>query len=256
MRLIIGDYEAGRLQPGFHEEGDPLSQQTLEELKGRFRDEYREANMKLTEQQLLAAATSDQDIIQAIHSFEQLDVSLNSLGKYSTEWYELHHPDSSASWEILAGEHLSEQGLSDFNIGVGSLLASRDAVKSHIEKAMHAYLPNTAAVASTLIGAKLLAAAGSTQRLAFFPATTVQLLGAEQALFRHLRNRRSLPPKYGILFSHPLVQSVAYHNRGKMARALANAISIAARVDHFKGPFVGDELRKKVEAHHRALARR
>lgn len=255
MRLIIGDFTGGKLQSGFHETGDALIASQLQELKGQFFSQYREANIRLTEQQLLAAATPDQDIIQAIHSFEQLDVVLNSLGKYSTEWYELHHPHETAHWEQLASEHLPEQGLSELNIGIGSLIAARDAVQAHIERMMEQTLPNVKAVAGAIIGAKLLAAAGSTQRLANFPATTVQLLGAEQALFRHLRNRKALPPKYGILFNHPAVQSVPYKYKGRMARALANNISLASRVDHFQGEFVGDQLKKRVEGVQRALTR-
>jgi nucleolar protein 56 len=255
MRLIIGEYKDGKLQKGFHDSGSPLTKEQLQELKGRFTEEYREANFNLTQTQLKAAATPDQDIIQAIHSFEQLDVTLNSLGKYTTEWYELHHPEENSSWEELAGVPLEQPGLADFNMAVGTLMHSRDQLKLHIEQMMQEHLPNTAAVAGDIVGAKLLAAAGSLERLAMLPATTVQLLGAEQALFRHLRNKRSLPPKYGILFNHPFVQSVAYENRGKMARTLANTISIAAKVDFFKGESVSERLKKKVEAQRNELTR-
>lgn len=255
MKLIIGDYAEGRLQPGYNESGDTLTREQLQELKGRFTDEYRAANIKLTETQLLAAATPDQDIIQAIHSLEHVDTALNSLGKYTTEWYELHHPDYSAGWEALAAQHIDHNGLRELNAGVQTMLAVREALKEHLEKQMRATLPNTTAVAGSIIGAKLLAAAGTLERLSRFPSTTVQLLGAEQALFRHLRSRNALPPKYGILFNHPLVQAAPYKSKGKVARTLANTISIASRVDFHKGEFVGEELRQKVERQTRALTR-
>jgi nucleolar protein 56 len=255
MKLIIGNYQEGRLQPGFHETGDALTKEQLQELKGRFTKEYREANIRLTEIQLLQAATPDQDIIQAIHSLEQVDTVLNSLGKYTTEWYELHHPDYDAGWEQLAEKHIEHDGLREMNAGVQTILAVREQLKEHLEKQMRATLPNVTAVAGSIIGAKLLAAAGSKERLANFPSTTVQLLGAEQALFRHLRNKNALPPKYGILFNHPLVQAAAYKHKGKVARTLANNISIAARVDNHNGEFVGEELRKKVERQIHALTR-
>jgi nucleolar protein 56 len=255
MKLIIGEYANGKLTPGTYAPGDEVDNQTLQELKGRFTTEYRVANIKLTEQQLLAAATPDQDIIQAIHSFENLDTLLNTLGKYTTEWYELHHPDEIVAWTVLADKALNEPGLMELNISVQMLIATRDRIKEHIEEMMQKTLPNTTAVAGGLIGAKLLAAAGGTPRLATFPSTTVQLLGAEQALFRHLRNRNALPPKYGILFNHPLVQKAPYNKKGKMARTLANVISLAAKIDYYKGEYAGEQLKAKVEAQARALTR-
>lgn len=217
--------------------------------------EYRQANIQLTEQQLLAAATPDQDIIQAIHAFENLDVMLNSMGKYTTEWYELHHPDEDVTWDELALKQFDQPGLRDLNAALNSIMEARERIVDHIDKMMLETLPNTTAIAGSLIGAKLLAAAGDTQRLSSFPATTVQLLGAEQALFRHLRNKNSAPPKYGILFNHPLVQKAPAARRGKMARQLANAISLAAKVDYYKGEYYGDVLKKKVEAAFNALTR-
>jgi nucleolar protein 56 len=255
MKLLIGEYENGRLQPGFHEVGDELTTDQLQELKGRFTSEYRAANITRTEQQLLEAATPDQDIIQAIHALENVDIVLNSLGKYSTEWYELHHPDTHMNWETLSDVDIPHTGLHELNESVRALVQTRERLKEHITTQMEATLPNTAAVAGSIIGAKLLAAAGNTHRLANFPATTVQLLGAEQALFRHLRNKRALPPKYGILFNHPLVQAVAYQHRGKMARTLANTISLASKVDYYKGDYIGEKLKEKVEAAARARSR-
>lgn len=255
MRILIGDYEEGRLTQGLNEQGDDLPENVLQELKGRFTKEYREANLKLTEQALLAAATPDQDIIQAVHALVELDRTLNGLGKYTSEWYEMHHPEQEAAWDALAERDLPEPGLKELNAGVAALEKTREAVIAHIERTTRELLPNTAAVAGPVIAAKLLAAAHSTQRFANFSATTIQLLGAEQALFRHLRNRSSKPPKYGILFNHPFVQGVPQRNRGKMARQLANAIAIAIRVDAYRGEPVADMLVRKVEVQYRALAR-
>jgi len=77
-------------------------------------------------------------------------------------------------------------------------------------------------------------------------AGTVQLLGAERALFRHLRNKKARPPKHGLIINHPVV--ARSHDKGKAARALADKLAIAAKVDYFKGQFVGDQLRAQLEA--------
>lgn len=255
MRLIIGDYADGKLEASFHETGDDVTHEVLHELKGQYRDEYRAANIRLTEEQLLAAATPDQDAIQTIHALSQLDVTLNGLGKYLFEWHNLHHPDSTASWEELALRDLEEPGLKELGLGVRAMLKSRDEVTEKLEAQMRELMPNTSAVLGGILAAKLLDHAGSVERLARFPASIIQLLGAERALFRFLRSRSGDPPKHGVLVSHPLVQGVPTYRRGKMARKLANAVAIAARVDAFKGELIAPELIKKLEVAKHAIAR-
>lgn len=255
MKLLIGEYNEGHLQPGYYEEGDDIPRNVLGELKGRFTKEFREANIRLTETQLKAAATPDQDIIQAVHAYDNIEVMLNSMGKYSTEWFELHHPEKDSVWNELANEQLEEPGLAEYNASVKALIDTQAKLLAHIESQMKLIMPNTQIVAGSLIGAKLLSAAGSLQRLATFPSTTVQLLGAEQALFRHLRQRGVPPPKHGLLINHQLVITVPPRRRGKAARIVANAISIASKVDYYKGEPIGEKLRAKVEAQTSAIPR-
>lgn len=82
--------------------------------------------------------------------------------------------------------------------------------------------------------------------MAKLPASTIQVLGAEKALFRSLKTK-TRPPKHGIIFQHPDIHDAKRWQRGKIARALAGKLSIAARVDAFKGAFVGDKLKADVE---------
>ena len=80
------------------------------------------------------------------------------------------------------------------------------------------------------------------------PASTIQILGAEKALFRHLKTKKKAkPPKYGILSRHILFDKAKRKDYGKVARALADKISIAVKLDYFKGKFLGDKLRKGLE---------
>jgi nucleolar protein 56 len=96
------------------------------------------------------------------------------------------------------------------------------------------------------IGAKMIAKAGSIEKMAFMPASTIQLLGAEEALFRHIKTG-ARPPKYGILLQHILVAKAKRPDKGKVAKALADKISIAIKVDFFKGEFIGDRLKRDLE---------
>jgi nucleolar protein 56 len=88
--------------------------------------------------------------------------------------------------------------------------------------------------------------AGSLQRLAMLPSGTVQLLGAEKAMFRHLREG-SRPPKHGILFAHPLVHNAPPWQRGPIARALAGKICLAARADVYSHNDISGILRDQLE---------
>lgn len=80
----------------------------------------------------------------------------------------------------------------------------------------------------------------------YFPASTIQVLGAEKALFRHMKTGAK-PPRHGVIVQHPLLSGAPQKMHGKIARALADKISIAVKVDYFKGKFIGDKLRKGLE---------
>ncbi len=110
----------------------------------------------------------------------------------------------------------------------------REKLAEYVESTMKRIAPNTTEVAGATIGARLIAKAGGLDRLARLPASTVQVLGAEKALFRALRTG-SRPPKHGILFQHEAVHTAPKWQRGKIARALANKIAIAARIDYYRG---------------------
>jgi nucleolar protein 56 len=98
---------------------------------------------------------------------------------------------------------------------------------------MELIAPNTKELLTPLVGARMIAKAGSLERFARLSSSTVQLLGAEKALFRSLKTGSSTP-KHGILFQHPLIHSAPRWQRGKIARSVASKASIAARIDLYR----------------------
>jgi len=116
----------------------------------------------------------------------------------------------------------------------------------YLNKTMKNYCPNINELCGPTIGANLIEAAGSLKRLATLPSSTVQLLGAEKALFRHIRTG-ARSPKHGLILQHPLISEAKKEDRGKVARALADKISLAARLDFFKGEFKAKEFKKELE---------
>ena len=123
------------------------------------------------------------------------------------------------------------------------LSTMRDSLTAHLEKEMDSVAPNTKEILGATIGARMIARIGGLERFAMLPASTVQIIGAEKALFRSLKTG-SRPPKHGIIFQHPLVHSAPKWQRGKIARAIAAKVVIAARIDAYKGVKEGSLMGK------------
>jgi len=126
------------------------------------------------------------------------------------------------------------------------LYERRKELEKYVEEAMDEVAPNVKALVGALLGARLIALAGSLENLAKMPASTIQVLGAEKALFRALRTG-SKPPKHGVIFQHTCLREAKRWQRGKIARALAGKLAIAARTDAYSGKFIGDELKTSLE---------
>jgi nucleolar protein 56 len=127
-----------------------------------------------------------------------------------------------------------------------SLNKIRKNLEEHIETSMEEIAPNVKGLLTASVGARLISKAGSLKKLASLSASTIQILGAEKALFRTLKTG-SNPPKHGILFQHPLIHSSPKWQRGKMARAIAAKTAIAARLDVYgQNPEVNQALSNKL----------
>ncbi len=127
-----------------------------------------------------------------------------------------------------------------------SLNKIRKNLEDHIDASMEDVAPNVKGLLTASVGARLISKAGSLRRLASLSASTIQILGAEKALFRTLKTG-SDPPKHGILFQHPIIHSAPKWQRGKMARAIAAKTAIAARLDVYgQNPEVNQALSDKL----------
>jgi nucleolar protein 56 len=231
----------------------------------KYFPEFYTKNLELAKRSIRESFSDDILIMQAIEAIDEANKITNLLVKRLREWYGYYSPelsrdvnDNQKFVEIVAkgearlkggmGVDIKREDLSaivEFAKRIKALYELKDVQSAYIEKKMQEICPNLLAVAGSNIGAKLLHLAGGLKRLAGMPASTVQLLGAEKALFRHIRNKSYLPPKYGIIHEHQIIATAK--KKGKAARLLADKISIAARVDYFKGQFIGDKLKREIE---------
>ena len=255
---------------------DESLKKILQSLKNKkYFGEFYKNNLILTKQKIRQAVSDDLFIIQTISNIEEIDKVANTLAKRLREWYSYYLPEFSKSIqshekfvelilkkskdELLKeiklkkeqsmGAEISKDDLKPIlNLAeqLDNLYQLKEKQKEYLEKVMKRICPNMLAIAGPLIGAKLTQHAGSLKHLTEFPASTIQLLGAEKALFRHMKTG-ARPPKYGLIYSHQLIAQAKKKDQGKVARGLADKISIAVKVDHFKGEFIGDKLRKQLE---------
>ena len=161
-------------------------------------------------------------------------------------------PESKVNMLNVVQEKSRGGEISDENLAIVKLLAQRmldmldlrKNLEDHLEKEMNTVAPNLAAILGTGVAARMLARTGSLKKLASLPASTIQVLGAERALFRSLKTGAP-PPKHGLLFQHALVHAAPRWQRGKIARAVAAKAVIAARVDVY-GNGINNTLMEKL----------
>ncbi|CAG5034494.1 unnamed protein product [Parnassius apollo] len=150
--------------------------------------------------------------------------------------------------EISMGTEISEddimniQNLCDEII---SITEYRTHLTDYLKARMMAMAPNLTVLIGEHIGARLIAHAGSLMNLAKHPASTIQIFGAEKALFRALKTKKDTP-KYGLIYHANLVGQCSTRNKGKMARMLAAKAALATRVDAF-----GDDVSFELGAEHK-----
>ncbi len=237
-------------------------------------DLYRDATILLAKRAVKASVGPDVHLGQAIRAYGDLVVTANLLSERLHEWYGLHFPElenvlgGDAYAKAIAEHGQREVVISQYKLAmesIGSEIApedldsirvlaralkeaqeSKDKLEKYMESRMSQVAPNLSVLVGPVIGAKLIMHAGSLRRLAGFPSGTVQLLGAEKAMFRHLKDG-SRPPKHGILFTHPLVHSAPPWQRGAVARALAGKVSLAARADAYSRNDISEILRAQLE---------
>ena len=153
---------------------------------------------------------------------------------------------------ISMGSDISESDLLNiryFSEKVEQLIKYRENLTNYLKDKMRKLAPNTSELVGEMVAARLISHAGSLSSLAKYPASTIQILGAEKALFRALKTR-SKTPKYGLLYHSTFIGKAKLKNKGKISRYLANKIAMCARIDYFSNDRFNDfgvELKKQIE---------
>lgn len=227
------------------------------------------------------SASEDKHLIQAVNSIDEIDEAISKLIERIREWYALYFPEmevikNNETYIKLISENKSKDEIikakpeafpsniidleedinpidleimNNYAKSIHELQKSRKNIENYIDEKMESIAPNLKLLVGSTLGAKLISHAGGIKRLAMYPSSTVQIMGAEKALFRHLKSG-DRPPKYGLIYQHPQVRGSKWWNRGKIARMLAGKISLAVRRDVFTKTFdenVFEDFKEQVE---------
>ena len=227
------------------------------------------------------SASEDKHLIQAINSIDEIDETIAKLIERIREWYALYFPEmdvikNNETYIRLISQHKTKdeivkakpeafptdmidmeddinpkdiEMMNSYANSIYEMQKTRKNLEEYVDFKMSEIAPNLRLLVGSSLGAKLISHAGGLKRLAMYPSSTVQIMGAEKALFRHLKSG-DRPPKYGLIYQHPQVRGAKWWNRGKIARMLAGMISHAVRRDVFTKTFdenAFDEFKLKAE---------
>jgi nucleolar protein 56 len=202
----------------------------------------REVCFALAEQQIrVEYAGKDTELLQMVRTLDEMDDVINLLSERVAEWHQVRHPTFSRKYRRTPA-HIQVRRIAEKGRGalgkvaqqVDQLSAARTDLAKEVSTRANRVMPNTSTLIGGLVAARLMAHAGGLLPLIRLPASAIQVLGARTALFAHLRTK-SPSPKHGIIFQHRRVHNAPREQRGRVARALAGKLAIAARLDYYRG---------------------
>ncbi len=232
-------------------------------------DDLRERALQRAESKIEEQVGRDVSLGKILKILDTREESLRNDVEQFLDFYSLHFPelveevdDREVVIDKLADntERSELEAFQTLDTGKGSRLSDEDfeflrkeaenlkrrfnrnkEIQEELERRAEDQAPNLSSLLGPVLASRIIVHAGGLEELAQEPASTVQVLGAEQALFRYLGGEGT-PPKHGILFEHEFVSSLSEDQRGKMARFLANKTVIAARLDTYGDKKQGEQL--------------
>ena len=207
----------------------------------QYYDRLRAATIQATRTAVRAAERSDdQQLIHAVRAMDDCEREANELAERVAEWGGSRYGESGSGIEFAAeiADRDTDDPATERLVALATEVVDLDReareIRETIERLAPDVAPNLAAMAGPVLAARLVSLAGGLKPLARSTSGTVQVLGAEDALFAHLTGNAP-SPKHGIIYTHEYVRGTDPEHRGSAARALAGKLTLAARVDHYSG---------------------
>ncbi|WOF16848.1 NOP58 family protein [Methanoplanus sp. FWC-SCC4] len=196
--------------------------------------------------------SGDVELVQMVRMLDEMDHVINLLIERATEWYLVRDPKFSRKYKSLNAKKMigiikrDKTSLGRIGYEIDRLSSERTRLMKEISSRADIIAPNCSALVGGLVAARLISRAGSLMQISRMPGSTIQVLGAESALFTHLRGGTP-SPKHGIIFQHRRIHNAKPSVRGKVARVLGGKLSIAAKLDYYRGEPVPEFIEKAQE---------
>ena len=208
----------------------------------------------------------DKMIIQSVNALGDIEKIVNTIIERVREWYGLHYPElyinDHEKYAAMIVEFGDRKNYKDFKNSMGMELRDEDIkiiqeyarmykemsvvrkdLDKYIEKTVKEEMPNINALLGSTLAARLLGLAGSLEKMAKMPSSSIQLLGAEKSLFKFMKGReKARPPRFGILYLHPDISTNPREMQGKIARVLSSKLTLAARADFYSKNDISKDL--------------
>ncbi|MEM3364705.1 MAG: hypothetical protein QXS93_04335 [Candidatus Micrarchaeia archaeon] len=242
----------------------------------------REDLLRQVKSDLKKSYSTEDFLMHASAAVDTIDAVLNEMFESVRNWYQIYLPelpdteDRKVYLEIVE-KYIKEQpetekllsekaarllpkresmgssipvedlhALQEYARSLRGMYEVRDYLSDYIEKTVQKIAPNLSYLVGNTLATKLIVSAKGLKRLAVLPASSIQVMGAEKALFMHLI-KHTKPPKHGIIFLHPAMRGIKKADRGKVARLLAAKISIAAKADTYTHNFIAPKLKEDLD---------
>ncbi len=222
----------------------------------------RESALKKARENLKEALKEkDFIIINAVNTIEDLVKIINMLFERLDEWNKLFYPSFKSKNiemycnKIIEGDlpntmveisEVDKKQIINLANEILSLIEVKTALEKYTNNITNSLSPNVSYLLGPELTAKLIASSGGMKKMGMFPASTIQVIGAEKALFKHLKSG-SNPPKHGLIFQYAPIGKAPKKKRGKIARIVSSKIAIAARADAFTKNFIAKDLKDQMD---------
>lgn len=210
--------------------------------RGEYLAAVREVSVFMANEGIAKALSEkDTEMLQMVRMLDELDDVINLLTERLTEWHQSTTPGSSRKYSRAASKKFIQTVAKSKNPSMKSvareilsLTSLRTNLMKDVSRTADAVIPNMSALVGGLVAARLVSRAGSLSLMAKMPGSSIQVLGAESALFSHIR-AGTPSPKHGLIFQHRRVHNAPREVRGKLARVLSAKLAIACRLDAYRG---------------------
>ena len=192
----------------------------------------RSASILQVKNRIEKSLTPDKNLIQAIEALDEAHTIFNLISERYITWHSQLTGSPRIKLEnILEKDNLPPQ-IDKLKIFIHSIQELVLSLSNYLDLESPKVFPALVDILGTQLAVRMVASAGDLSKLARMPSSTIQLLGAEKALFRHMSDG-SPPPKHGFLYQHPIIKKSNPKNKGKNSRKLAAKVAIASKLDYF-----------------------